>query len=445
MIPKKLIYVIKDEEIFVKAQGSQRNRKFIIKIIFIIAIIFLLIPVFSSTSLQYTNTSEVVIAFDESHNQFCRFNDYKGNFLIPLILLNMTSQYQVKIIGNGSSLTPLNLIGVDILAIGNPGINSTYNQTELNTLSCFVLNGGSLLIMSEGYVENRYPLNASYPNTRELNKILKAVGLSFVEFTNETIKDDSQWLYYYVGDTHQIPIPSSSFSPQYTIGSGINMVLTFGSHINLNPFIFSNNIIATGRVLNFGSYILPLSSTDTGTMLPIWLAGFELFTGSRILLCGSTMMFSDLIPRETYLPWYFAYDTSDYGRLFGFPSFDNAKLWMNMFDWLSMAKNKSFLPMIVTFFAIIVGVIGIGFSLFIYARKTKSKEIKFEVTETEKVQLPIILERAETLKLARQCLRNGLKLKAVELYRKASKLSLKIMDRANQKKFNKKSRDLSLK
>ncbi|MFX1449572.1 MAG: hypothetical protein ACFFCM_01945, partial [Promethearchaeota archaeon] len=398
----------------------------------------------------------IVILFDESHDQFCRLDDYKGNYILALTLLNMSARYHVRVLENGSSLTPLKLLGVDILIIGNPGINATFSDEEINTIASFALMGKSILLMSEGYVPYTYPLNESKPNTRELNRILKAIGLSsYANFTEQTIRDESQWFYYYAGDTHQIPIPSSSFSPQSTIGLGINTVLMFGSHIDVHPLLFSNNIIATGRTLDFGNFILPLSKTSSGAIIPIWLAGFQLFTGSRVLLCGSTMMFSDLAPKgmeriieleEENLtlasPWYFAYDTSDFGLLFGLPAFDNARLWMNMFDWLSISENQTFLPLIVAFFVAMVGMIGIGFALFIYAKKTVIKEIRIEISEQEKEQLPIVLERAETLKSARRNLKTGEISKAAELYIKASKLSSKIRDDNNRKKFNKKARDI---
>ncbi|MFX0136244.1 MAG: hypothetical protein ACFFDN_21570 [Candidatus Hodarchaeota archaeon] len=447
------------------AKKSRNKRKGLIKIILVAAIMFFTIPLISSTSLEYTNSSEVMILFDESHDQFCRLDNYKGNYILALTLLNLSTRYQVRVLPEGSSITPLKLIGVDILVIGNPGINSTFNQTEINTIAAFALTGGSILLMSEGYYEYSYPLNESIPNTRELNRILNALGLFYVDFTNQTILDESEWLgllggdpegyYYYAGDHRQIPIQSSSFSPQHTVGIGIDMVLMFGSHINIDPFIFSNNIMATGRTINFGSFIYPLSTTASGTILPIWLAGFQLFTGSRILLCGSTMMFSDLTPAGMELevtfggenhtfatPWYFAYDTSKLGPLFGFPSFDNAKLWMNMFDWLSISENQNFLPLILAFFAGMIGMIGIGFSLLIYAKKIKRKEIKMEISEKEKEQLSIVIERAETLKSARRNLRSGEISKAAELYIKASKLSSKIRDDVNRKKFNKKARDI---
>ncbi|MHA1377784.1 MAG: hypothetical protein ACTSRG_05325 [Candidatus Helarchaeota archaeon] len=424
-----------------KGTRSKRNKKRVIILFLVVAIIIITIPLISSTSLEVTASSEIVIAFDESHNQFCRFDNYQGNFILPLTLLNMSTRYNVRIIRNGTTLSPLQLIGVDILVIGNPGINSTYNQTELNTITSFVLTGGSLLLMSEGYFENRYPLNSSPPNTRELNKILKAIGLVFVGFTNQTLRDESQYFYYYVGDTHQIPIPSSSFSKQSSISTGIGMVLTFASNINIDPLFFSNNIFATGRIMNLGNFIWPLSSAE-GTFLPVWLAGFELFTGSRILLCGSTMMFSDLVPVGTHLPWYFSADTSEFGPLFGFPTFDNSRLWMNMFDWLTMSKNQSFLPFIVTFLVGIIGIFGVGLSLLIYSQKMKIKELEFEVAAKEKEELPIILERAQTLKSARLNLKEGMPLKAIELYKKAAKLSSKIKDDELRKRFSKKVRDL---
>ncbi|NVM03224.1 MAG: hypothetical protein HWN67_12865 [Candidatus Helarchaeota archaeon] len=433
------------------------KRRGLIRIILIAAIFLFTIPLISSTSLEYTSSSEVVILFDEAHGQFCRLDEYKGNYILALTLLNMSARYQVRVLGNGSSITPLRLLGVDILVIGNPGINDTYDEKELNTISTFALMGGSILLMSEGYVEDIYPLNQSIPNHTELNKILKAVGVFQAKFTNlnHTIRDVSQWLYYYAGDTHQIPIPGASFSPQHTVGMGIDTVLMFGSHIDINPFIFSSNIMATGRTLDLGTFIYPLSTTASETILPIWLAGFQLFSSSRILLCGSTMMFSDIAPRgmERIIktkdknitlasPWYFAYDTSDFGLLFGLPSFDNAKLWMNMFDWLSISENQNFLPLIIAFFVGMIGIIGIGFTLFIYAKRIKIKEIKIEISEKEKEELPTVLERAETLKSARRNLKIGEFSKAAELYIKASKLSSKIRDDVNRKKFNKKARDI---
>ena len=443
-----------------KSKGSKGYKKRFGLVVITIAIIIFTIPLISSNSLGITNSSEVLIAFDESHDQFCNFNNYQGNYLLSLLLLNATTRYEVKIIQNGSMITPFELIGVDILIIGNPGINATFNETEINTIASFVVTGGNLLLMSEGYVDHLYPLNQSQPNTSELNRILRAIGIGQVaRFTNQTIRDESELLYYYVGKRYQIPIPQSSFMPQSPVGIGIDMVLTFASHIDINPLLFSNNIIATGRTLDMGNFVLPLSSAGSDTFLPIWLAGFELFSNSRVLLCGSTMMFSDLIQsgnsRDINLtlfnnslaftlttPWYFAQDITDYGAFFGFPSFDNAKLWMNMFDWLTVSENETFLPYIIAFLAGIIGIFGVAFSLLIYARKRKIIETKIEIIEKEKEILPTLLERAETLKQARQSLRKGSVLKAIELYQKASKLSSKLSDEQMRRQFNQKARDL---
>ncbi|MHA1301663.1 MAG: hypothetical protein ACTSO9_19760, partial [Candidatus Helarchaeota archaeon] len=115
---------------------------------------------------------------------------------------------------------------------------------------------------------------------------------------------------------------------------------------------------------------------------------------------------------------------------------------MNMIDWLTISENQKFLPFILSFLAGIIGLIGVASSLLIYAKKRKIKEIKVEITEKEKQELPIILDRAKTLKSARKNLKDGTIIKAIELYQKASKLSSKLKDDEFRKRFKKRANDL---
>ena len=96
----------------------------------------------------------------------------------------------------------------------------------------------------------------------------------------------------------------------------------------------------------------PLAYSAINGSFPSWMSAFE-FGSSRVAIVGSTIMFSGRpldIP-ETELTWFY--------------TADNAKLFMNILDWLStefIAAPSAILPMLIISSVILV--VGVVFYLY---------------------------------------------------------------------------------
>ncbi|MHA1144476.1 MAG: hypothetical protein ACTSRW_07050 [Candidatus Helarchaeota archaeon] len=373
--------------------------------------------------------SEFVVLFDETHDQyFCYSN---GTYFSALSLLNDTGDFEVRILEKSSSITTQTLQTVDILVISNPSSDPTYafTQEELSAIRSFVQGGGSLFLICSAWANIQY-LNVNRPNPTELNKILNSLSLGSTHaFTNETIINfggSSQ----YVDDSHQIIISSSEFtlpilgSSNFRVGAGIQQVLIFSSAIQVTD---QTKIIARGHAYS--------KTESSGEIAPPWLVGIEYSPFSRIVLCGAGFMFSDntrfYSPISSSNPWLYAQDS------YHAVSFENLKLWYNIFTYLG-ADQENYSLLLFLFF-IPFFLVGLGIIL-----KDRIKGISLTTGKKppEKRIEDLLLKRAMILRKARMELKTRNKKEASNLYQRAADLSLKIEDQEAREKYLQKAEDL---
>ena len=290
--------------------------------------------------LAQQDEGQITIVFDFSHDQL--FSPQKRNFTQALDFLNSQPEYFIRILEEGE-LTAENLTRSHILVISNPGMN--YSNSELEVISNYIIQGGSLFLLGDFQVGDR-PIG----NPLALNGILHALEVSGIQFTthmedNETQGDaivdpaNSQVLSY------NVEVDGTYFStdlPRAIIRSGIASLLVAGGSLTTSS---PNYVMATGADTSEAVSI----SGQTIQSQPAWLAAF-LYENSHIVLCTSTTMFTDTLCAATNTSW--------------FDSADNAQLWSNIVRWMAIPLIQDPTPVMIFFVGIVLLV---GIVLFVYS------------------------------------------------------------------------------
>ena len=400
----------------------KKNRKKCMRIVLLVFLAFNLSLFTLNSSKAYSDVSEYVILFDESHGQFFNYTIMQTAY----DLLNDSGDFEVRRLINNQNLTSNNLTDVEILVISAPEKNSVeyYTEAELVVIRDFVLQGGSLFLLNNPNDSSLYPeYNYTNANVTFINDILENLSISSIRFLNETIESPITSGYYYVNQRYQLPLDENYFNSLSTISLGIMDVLVFSSAIQC-----SDTNLVIGSTFS-GSETYPSSFPN-----PYWLIAKDIPTGGRIVACGSMQMFSELQPYNLSSKWI--------SPIFGTQQFQNSKLWINIFSWLSQENNTLISS---TFFLIFsIGLIGIC-AFLIYKNRghepsvvliEEKEEIETKDKKSEKIGVTqnldeLIDQRANVLKSARFFIKNRNFIKASEFYKKAADLSKIINDNEN--------------
>lgn len=294
----------------------------------IIFIAMLMIMLFTAIPKSIAILEEqVVVLFDEAHAQNLTYS--LGNFTKAIDALNETvleyrpgryAKYIIRLLPSNSTFNSSILEDIGILIIGNPGRNASFNENELETVKNFVENGGGLFLMCDPQLNES--IYGESGNPVELNKILTKLNISSVLFSHnnsfgDTIFDENHSV---TNRSYFVYVNSTEFSNETKISDGIQRVLIFSSSLIVKD---NNYIVATG---DNESYALTPNGNftyQTGTKPP-WLVAYE-DNEFRIVLCGSTVMFSDLNVKVLGISWIDAEN--------------NKILWFNIIKWLTPAPN----------------------------------------------------------------------------------------------------------
>ena len=371
---------------------------------------FLIVPVKAKSG-----TIPYSILFDEAHNQYYTYSN--SRFKTALDYLNQTLEFKVYLnkvlFDNVSKLSPY-----DLVIIGNPGPKGNFSSKELTALKNYTLQGGDLFLLGN-YNDIGVPTpdgnltgHASY-----LNNITRGLALP-VLFTSYDLWDKSGSPNLPLGERWVIDIKSSNFQTFHPITQKLNNVLVFTSGLNVTE---PQNIIATGYP---DSYLINRTN-DLINETP-WL--FATQNGaSKIILCGSTAIFSDTNITNAL--------STDYTGIHWIHALDNLRLWANIIQWASMATPPDFLTM---FIVITLIIIAVGVSLFIYYSRFAPP--KPSTVETKKQNL--LSERDMILKEAQTNIDQGNLLSAAQLYKRAARLSNQLGELPEEANYMKKYQKL---
>ena len=295
------------------------------KILYIL-LFFLLVSLISAFTPHDTYAAErKVILFDQVHLQF--YNSERMQSAINS--LNNTEHFIVFL--NNQRFTETSLLGVDILVIGNP--DRSFNIQELLAISEYLENGGNLFLLGD-------PRGKS----SNLNDIIDNAQYTDARFSRQVIFDEERNLNEI---STQISVSREELRESSPIANSIKEIVTHSIWVEDND---PNKVIATGSNYSLAGL--------EGSSQPAWLVA-SIVGQSRIVLCGSTRMFSDVKPAKSDITWY--------------QSKDNARLWQNIFSWLAQQDTpSSFLgniipqPLTVIVSSLIMGIVFIGGGLGIY-------------------------------------------------------------------------------
>ncbi len=222
-----------------------------------------------------------------------------------------TSYYSVKDLFGGDTIPDIDEFGdpkKTVIVIPNPP--SDFGDTELEFLKNFVEGGGRLLIMGDIQYDDRH-----YGKPEFLNNLLNYIGIGDkVQFwgTNDDgdeIKDDTS----NYGYPWQVIVTSDDFNPHIIAYDVEKVIINSASLVVSDPAI----IVATSPSTSYAESAS--GKIHTYGNIP-WLVAIE-YGDSKIVVCGSSKMFSDVYIYGTSTPYIMAED--------------NEKLFFNIIWWLT--------------------------------------------------------------------------------------------------------------
>jgi len=343
----------------------------------LLALLIICIITVTNNTLQYNTVSnsaiEYVIMFDESHGQF--FN--RTLMATAIDSLNELANYTEDDINieilfqTESDFNSTNLQGVDLLIFTNPGFKEedNFSPTEIEVLLDYVELGGSLFLLCNPLTHDDnitgHPTSINELLAGREDRLTSARVRATANSTNaDVILDDFQGTY---GNDSFVSLDLTDINANYTIYKQEELVNS--TTIYSSPLILGNEepIIAVGR-----TPITSYSVNDEYDMFRDLVNGFltwliaKAYDDSRMILSGSTIMFSDLEIAED-IKWV--------------EQSDNLVLWRNIVLWLlkytphlERAPPRIWLfrnyALIVVVFSIVI--FGSAFLMYQIKRKRKS-------------------------------------------------------------------------
>jgi hypothetical protein len=320
--------------------------------------------------------SPIIVLFDESHGQFFNQSLY-SHAIADLEDLGM------QIVFNKEFLNENSFEGVDVFISTNPNVR--YEFSERNHIEDFLSEGKGMLLLANPLLEENDSLNG---NGDYLNEILEDVGFGISarfwtepdplgsEPLNDIVKnvvDNAgipEYLQLDITDTE-----NAIFTDYQNISSVITTSCSISSAVP-KLIVASNEAYAETPMKerhSLATEIVVLASAGDNN-------DFE----SRIIVGGSSNMFSDLYDPILQSTWY--------------ESADNAKLWTNIISWLAEASQETnpppvlselFLPFVIGTSTVAIFLIVGGIFLYMIGsgRKTKvvtAVDVRVKKTKKEK-------------------------------------------------------------
>jgi hypothetical protein len=317
-----------------------------------------------------------IVLFDEYHDQFFNRSLYSK-------ALSDLEQEGMIVKFNRDEINKTTLNGVDVFISTNPNKSFSYNEVEY--LSNSLEKGKALFLLTNALNEENESLSghSSYFNDL-LSSIAPEIGETGALIKFWTRSED-------VGDFQRTDVVRNDFSnvgkPDYIqieINSSDHEILSYDQNVTS---IFTStcsirSVPETGHVITAspGAYAMTVFNeihTFSSDITVLGSAG-PLDHDAKILLSGSSIMFSDIYDTAFNTSWY--------------EMEDNSELWMNILKWLAKSTAEDLNPNVVSenafMFLFIVGVVAIAL-LF-------GGSILFSIGSGQKIQ---IVKSEEILKV----------------------------------------------
>ncbi|TFG97371.1 hypothetical protein E4H12_08790 [Candidatus Thorarchaeota archaeon] len=315
--------------------------------------LMILLSSFQATVPAQADLDPVVVLYDASHSpQFDAANEESGLKLM-FDMVNASTRYIIHVHENGDGeLDETALNGVDILIIAGSDKSNPYSAAEYAGISEMLANGSSLFLLGDSAIseDSTYWFDGPMQDLGDniaLNTLLDGINMTGPRFSiNET--ETNTWpdtLFDYDHALNEttpwvVQFDSTTWDTTHPIFRNINEILTMTS--TLKPVDLASGV-GNSYDTSFAQYkrdsnswanystpnitldefaLKPFSYSAINTTMPSWLSAFE-YGLSRVTIVGSTIMFTgrNLDIPETELQWFYVAD--------------NARLFMNILDWLS--------------------------------------------------------------------------------------------------------------
>jgi len=335
-------------------RGRMRSMNQFKKIPRALATILALMILFSSfqaTIPAQADFDPIVVLYDASHSpQFDAFDEDLGLKLM-FDMVNTSTHYVIYVHEDGL-LDDEVLNDVDILIVAGSDSSSLYSSEENAGIAEMLANGSSLFLLGDTPIsEDSFywpegPMQDMGDNIA-LNTLLDEINMTGPRFSiNETGTENwSDTMFDYDHAWNEtvpwvIQLDSTTWDTTHPIFRNINGLLTMTSTLKpiglasgignsyetsfaqykRTPSLWANYSMPNMTLDDFA--LDPYAYSALNSTIPTWLSAFEYGT-SRVTIVGSTIMFTgrviDYLGSE--LQWFY--------------QGDNARLFMNILDWLS--------------------------------------------------------------------------------------------------------------
>ena len=359
----------------------------------VIIAMLLVLSTFPKSARAQVELDNVVILVDNTHGEQFDPYDAENGLKLMLDMVNSSTRYTVRILEDGP-LNDTNLHDVDILILPAPDESQTFSKEEYGAISRMLNNGSSLFITGNPNIDQtieEYWADTQFRDIGEniaINRLLDAMNITGIRFSNNVTESGGDTVNY--GDTmfdytnalnetapYIIQLGPTVWNPYHPIFKDINSLVVMTGTLKpidaesriawsydesfaqyrRGPNTFANFSFPNMSLAEFGN--APLSYSAINGTQPSWLSAFE-YNGSRIVVCGSTIMFSGM---SLALP-----TTDSRNGENWFYQADNRFLFMNILQWLSEGDLQP--PSAITPIIIISSVfIVIGVAYYIIQKK----------------------------------------------------------------------------
>jgi len=330
---------------------SQFNK--IPRVLAITLALMILLSSFQATIPAQADLDPVVVLYDASHSPQFDAADAESGLQLMFDMVNISTRYIIHVHEAG----PLDeevLNDVDILIIADPDNSDPFSNEEYVGIAEMLANGSSLFLLGDPAIseESTYWPEGPMEDTGDnivLNSLLDGINMTGPRFSiNETETDiwsdtmfDYNHTFFNASTPWVIQLDTTTWDTNHPIFRNINELVTMTS--TLKPVELASGIgnsyessFAQYRhdVNSWANYTLPnmtieefslnpFSYSAVNGTFPSWLSAFEYGSG-RVTIVGSTIMFTgrNLDWPDTEFQWFYVAD--------------NARLFMNILDWLSV-------------------------------------------------------------------------------------------------------------
>jgi len=329
------------------------KRKYVL-VYTLICILFSLNQVIAVGAADPVIDNPIVILFDEGHGQ------HYNRSLYSQALADLTINKRMKVVFNTGKFNSTSFEGVDIFVSTNPGTKITLEESKY--LNRFISSGKAMFLLTNPLNEDNQSLNG---RGDIINEFLNYLDFGYIMGKFWSYSGDGEDFnpadiiineFSHAGDTKYLHLKVNSSSHEIlSIDKNITSIVTYSCSIEeASTPILAASSEAYSRTIS-GEPGGDTTQTD-GRLYLMGTTGEELDSGARIVIGGSSIMFSDLIPEGR------PFENSSW-----YNSENNSLLWLNIFDWLAEAGSEtpspSVVPEQILFFIIILIVVMASFFL----------------------------------------------------------------------------------